>query len=169
VRIDGRRTYFEWLNAGHYEVRNARGTMTMVAEGRLSNLYFGFDDERLFVRCDARGGTVRERLADVDRLRIAFLEPAGFEVLVSHPSWQEPILQLYHDDVPVTVSGVQAAADTILEVAIPFRSLAVSTDAPVHFYVELMQGEQVIERAPHEGAIETCVPSPDFELIMWQA
>jgi alpha-amylase/alpha-mannosidase (GH57 family) len=169
VRIDGRRTYFEWLNAGHYEVRNARGTMTMVAEGRLSDVYFGFDDQRLYVRCDARGGTVRERLADVDRLRIAFLEPAGFEVLVSNPAWQEPILQLYHNDVPVTVSGVQAAADTILEVAIPFRSLAVSTDDPVHFYVELTQGEQVIERAPHEGAIETCVPSPDFELIMWQA
>jgi hypothetical protein len=28
---------------------------------------------------------------------------------------------------------------------------------------------QSIERAPPEGAIELTVPSPDYELIMWQA
>jgi hypothetical protein len=33
----------------------------------------------------------------------------------------------------------------------------------------LIQAEQAIERAPNEGAIETSVPSPDYELIMWQA
>jgi len=26
-----------------------------------------------------------------------------------------------------------------------------------------------VERIPAEGAIETAVPSPDYELIMWQA
>jgi len=26
-----------------------------------------------------------------------------------------------------------------------------------------------VERVPAEGAIETAVPSPDYELIMWQA
>jgi hypothetical protein len=71
--------------------------------------------------------------------------------------------------VAVSESGVQAAADQILEVAIPFRSLAVSTDDPVHFCIELLEGEVSIERAPHEGAIETRVPSPEYELMMWQA
>ena len=169
VRVDGRRTYFEWLNAGHYAATGARGTMSMVSDGRIADMYFGFDTERLFLRFDARGGAARERLSDVDTLKITFLEPAGFELLVSHPSWEEPILQLYRDDVPVAGAGVQAAGDVILEVAVPFRDLAVSVDEPVHFIVELLQGEQSIERLPHEGAIEAFVPSPDYELVMWQA
>jgi hypothetical protein len=169
VKIDGRRTYFEWINAGHYAPSGSRGAMSMVQEGLLAGLDFGFDTERLLLRLDARGGTVRERLADIDTLRIAFFEPAGFELLISHPNWQEPILQLYHNDVPVSESGVQAAADVILEVAVPLRSLAVSTDDPIHFHIELLKEEQSIDRAPQEGAIETIVPSPEFELIMWQA
>ena len=42
-------------------------------------------------------------------------------------------------------------------------------DDPVHFCVELIQDETTIERVPNEGAIEAAVPSPDYELIMWQA
>ena len=78
-------------------------------------------------------------------------------------------MQLYNNDVPVSSPGVEAAADAILEIAIPWRSLAVTTGAAVEFYVELLQNDQPIERAPGEGAIETQVPSADFELIMWQA
>jgi alpha-amylase/alpha-mannosidase (GH57 family) len=169
VKVDGRRTYFEWINAGHYACTGSRGAMSMVQEGRLAGLYFGFDTERLLLRFDARGGTVRERLDDVDTLRIAFYQPTGFELLISRPSWQQPIVQLYHHDVPVAESGVTAAADHVLEVAIPLRSLALETEDPAQFFVELLQGEQSLERVPYEGAIETTVPSPEFELIMWQA
>jgi hypothetical protein len=169
VKIDGRRTYFEWLNAGHYRVGNVRGTMTMVQEGLLDDVYFGFDTERLLLRLDARGGTVRQRLADIDTLKVTFFEPAGFELVVARPSWQTPLVQLYHQDVAVSDAGVQAAADAILELSIPFDSLAVTTDDPVHLGIELFQNGQSIERVPNEGAIETFVPSPEYELIMWQA
>jgi hypothetical protein len=100
---------------------------------------------------------------------MAFFEPEGFELLIAHPGWQEPILQLYHRDVPVSQAGVAAATADILELAIPFRSLAAATDDPIHFCIELIQRDQAIERAPNEGAIETSVPSTDYELIMWQA
>jgi hypothetical protein len=33
----------------------------------------------------------------------------------------------------------------------------------------LIKDKESVERIPHEGAIETAVPSPDYELIMWQA
>ena len=169
VKVDGRRTYFEWINAGHYVPSGSRGAMSMVQEGRLAGVHFGFDAERLLLRLDARGGTVRERLADIETVRIAFFQPQGFELLISHPNWQEPIVQLYHDDVPVSESRVLAAGDVILEIAIPLSSLAAATDDPVQFYVELIKQEAAVDRAPTEGAIETTVPSAEFELIMWQA
>jgi len=169
VKIDGRRTYFEWINAGHHVNRGPRGAMAMVAEGLVSDLYFGFDADRLLLRLDARDGPFCEQLADVEMLRLVFLRPEGFELLVSHPAWKEPIVQLYHDDVPVAESGAEAAAEVLFELAVPFRSLALATDKPVHFCIELIQGERSLERIPHEGAIETFVPSADYELIMWQA
>ena len=88
--------------------------------------------------------------------------------MVSHPSWPEPILQLYRNDVPVTASGVEAAADLILEVAVPFRSLGVSVDAPLHFVVELLSGRAIDRTPAARSAIETFVPSADYELMMWQ-
>lgn len=169
VKIDGRRRYFDWINAGHYVNQAARGTMAMAAERLVSDLYFGFDPDRLLLRLDARGGPFREQLADLDALRVIFFQPEGFELLVSHPAWKEPIVQLYHNDVPVAESGSKAAADLLFELSIPFRSLALATEEPIHFCVELLRGEQSLERIPHEGAIETYVPSPDYELIMWQA
>ena len=169
VKVDGRRTYFEWINAGHYACQGSRGAMAMAQEGLLENLYFGFDQDRLAVRLDARGGTFCERLAEVDSLRMFFFQPEGFELLITHPARREPIAQLYHDKVAVAESGVEVAAELIFELTIPFHSLAVSTDDPIQFCMELIREGQSIERVPAEGAIETAVPSPDYELIMWQA
>ena len=169
VKVDGRRTYFEWINAGHYVNQGARGTMAMAAERLVTDLHFGFDCDQFLLRLDARGGPFREQLAEVDALRVVFLQPEGFELLVSHPSRKEPNVRLYHNEVPVAESESKATADLLFELSIPFRSLALSTDEPIHFYVEMLRDEKSLERIPHEGAIETCVPSADYELIMWQA
>ena len=56
--------------------------MTMAEPERIAKLYFGFERERLLLRFDAHGST-SQRLADVETLRIVFLEPAGFELLVA--------------------------------------------------------------------------------------
>lgn len=168
VKVDGRRTYFEWINAGHLLADGARGTMTKTHAGLLQHLYFGFDNQRLLLRLDTRGGDAVEQLAAVDTVRVAFYEPAGFELLIAQPTSREPILQLYHDDIPVSDAGAVVAVDAIVELAIPVQSLGLSTDDPVHFYVELLEADNSIERLPIEGAIETSIPSPEYELIMWQ-
>jgi alpha-amylase/alpha-mannosidase (GH57 family) len=169
VKINGRRTYFEWINAGHFACRGPRGTMAMVKEGLLENLYFGFDLDRLMLRLDARGGPFRERLTEIEQLRVVFFRPEQFEVLVTSPAQKRPIARLYQNGAPVLRSRVEAAADLIFELAVPWRSLGVSTGDSIQFCVELFQNGQSIERVPHEGAIETSVPSQDYELVMWQA
>ena len=169
VKVDGRRTYFEWINAGHYVDSGSRGMMNIVTAGLISDLYFGFDLERLLLRFDARGGPFREQLTRIDALLVRFLSPNGFALLVKNPSQKKPLVELLYNDVPVANPGIEAAADMLLELAIPFRSLAVKTDDRIQFHVELLRNAQPIESIPHEGAIETTVPSPDYELIMWQA
>jgi hypothetical protein len=169
VKVDGRRRYFKWINAGHYVCGGSRGAMSMVTQGYVSDLYFGFDTERFLLRLDARGGPFREQLADVQSIRVVFLQPEGFELLVAHPNRKEPEVQLWRAGAVMAGAHAVAAADQVLELAVPFRSLARRTEELVHFYVELLKDQQSVERIPHEGAIETTVPSPDYELIMWQA
>ncbi|MBN1395381.1 MAG: hypothetical protein JW959_10190 [Pirellulales bacterium] len=168
VKIDGRRSFFEWINAGHYACGGARGTMTMVSTGLVSDLYFGFDLERLLLRLDARGGSVREQLAAVDSLRLVFTDPEGFELILRRPREKSPEAELWSHGAPLPGAQAEAAADLILETSVPFKDLGRKTEQPVHFYVELLKDGKPVERIPHEGAIETAVPSPDYELIMWQ-
>jgi hypothetical protein len=169
VKINGRQSYFEWINAGHHAAGAGRGTMSMTDRRRVNDLYFGFDEERLLVRLDAAGGSARELLADVDTLRLTFLEPAGFELAIAGLSSGEPRARLMHDGVRVSHAGIEAAADAIVEVAIPWLSLGLATDAEVQFFAELVSQGQSLERIPRDAVIETRVPSPDFELMMWQA
>jgi hypothetical protein len=169
VKVDGRRTYFEWINAGHYVAGGSRGTMSMNTDGLISDLYFGSDSQRLFVRLDARGGALRERLCDVDQIRLVFLQPQGYELVITNPAQRQPHTQLSHNGAPVPDSGVEAAGDVILELSIPFRSLAVATNDPIHFWLELVRSSQSLQRLPTEGAIEASALSPEYELIMWQA
>jgi alpha-amylase/alpha-mannosidase (GH57 family) len=168
VKVDGRRTFFEWINAGHYVCGSERGTMTLVTEGVLREIFFGFDLEHLYVRIDTRRAA-REDLRSVDELRICFLEPAGYEVRLLDPSQGTPVVTLVANGEPVPQAKVRAAVGSLVEIAIPFADLRVAPDAAVSFYVEALANGQSSDRGPREGALEFRVPNADYEMSMWQA
>jgi len=169
VKLDGRRTYFEWINAGQFIAGGSRGSMSMVQEGRVASVWFGFDETHLFLRIDTRNGPARERLAEVDALRISFVRPESIEVVVEQPCQPEPRMRLFRKGTAAGDGGARAACDQILEISVPLRALRATTDEPIHLRLDLEQKESSVERIPAEGAIETVVPSPEFELMMWQA
>jgi hypothetical protein len=169
VKIDGRATYFEWIDAARYVCGNDRGTMTLVARGPLHSVWFGFDAERLLVRVDTDGGPARERLGLGDRLRLGFVDPADYEVVVMEPAAHHPVAYLNHAGRPLANGmTVQVATDTILELSVPFSRLELEAGDSLRFYVELVDGAASLDRAPREGIFELVVPSRDFERIMWQ-
>jgi alpha-amylase/alpha-mannosidase (GH57 family) len=166
VVVDGRFSFFEWVSAGRYTCQNERGTMAMALQGPLRELYFGFDLQRLLIRIDCEG-PARQALSNFDVLRLGFAEPSAFEVQLTRPGRSDQKVLLYRQGEPVPSSDVEAAIDRIIELAIPFDRLGVAVDAPVRFYIELMQAGQSRDRAPRQGAIALTRPSPDFERIMW--
>ncbi len=170
VKVDGRRTYFEWLNAGQYVCQGSRGAMSMAGgEGLIESLFFGFESARLAIRLDARGGPFRERLGSVDAVRVAFYSPEGYELRIANLSDRKPSGSLLFRGRPVPGAAVEVAADLIFEAAIPLENLNVATEDPIQFFVELHAGRLLAERVPTEGTIETAVPGEDYEMIMWQA
>ncbi len=169
VKVDGRATYFEWIDAAYYSCGNERGTMSQVANGLMDRVWFGYDAERLLIRVDTMGGPAREILADADRLRIGFVEPSEREILVLQPAAKRPIGYLNQaGGMVANGTTVQAATDAIFEMGIPFARLELKAGDSIRFYVELLKGDTSLDRAPREGIFELVVPSPDFERIMWQ-
>jgi len=169
VRIDGRRTYFEWIGAGYHKPSRSRGTMMMASVGRTECVYFGFDREHLLIRLDAQSGPIWESWDDVDALHIVFTEPNDYRLTVQRPATEHPAFTLTHGNVVVSHSHIEVAANTVLEIDIPWLALAVSKEGSIRFHVELLQGDSVIERVPYSDAISLRVPSPSFEMTMWHA
>jgi alpha-amylase/alpha-mannosidase (GH57 family) len=164
VKIDGRLTYFEWVNAGIYTAHNERGTMAQVTPGAIREVFFGFDLKALLVRVDLEG-PARQALMGFTAVRVGFTEPAGYEVLVNWPGDSPPRAVLRTGtakDVTIPVG-----LDKILEMAIPFDLLRVPVGGPVQFYVEVLEDAQSRDRAPREGTIQLTRPGPDFEQRMW--
>jgi alpha-amylase/alpha-mannosidase (GH57 family) len=168
VKVDGRRTYFEWICAGHYICGSERGTMTKVTMGVFKDVYFGFDAARFALRLDTTR-YAREDLEPLDELRIRFVEPTGIEIRITGFKQHDVKAKLYRDDKLVAKATLEAAVDQILEVTAPFVDLGLSPESTIQMYVEAVTKKQSVDRAPQEGVLEMVVPSPDFERIMWQA
>ncbi|GAC1472605.1 MAG: glycoside hydrolase family 57 protein [Isosphaeraceae bacterium] len=169
VRVDGRSTYFEWINAAHYVCGNERGTMAMVAKGFLRDVWFGFSVDKILIRVDTEGGPASQRFAEVGRLRVGFVDPADWELIVPEPSRPRPTGHINHGGKPSSDGAtLEVATGRILELALPFSRIGVKPGDPVRFYVELLSENASIDRAPREGIFELTIPSSDFERIMWQ-
>src|SRR5436305_3269033 len=110
VKVDGRATYFEWIDGARYFCGNDRGTMTLVTKGLMHCLWFGFDAERFLLRIDTEGAPAAERLAEVDRLRIGFVDPAEREIVVAQPSVRHPVAYLNHAGKPLANGTTVAVA-----------------------------------------------------------
>jgi hypothetical protein len=167
VQVDGRRSFLQWIGAGRYTCQHERGTMAMGTRGPIQEVHFGFNRQALLVRVDLVKAA-RVVLADFDALRVGFVEPAGYDLLVSRPGLSNCAgAQLLYQGEPVAAANVVIGIDQIVELAIPFERLGVGIDQPLNFFVELLEARQSRDRAPREGTINLTRPSHDFEQIMW--
>ena len=168
IKVDGRRTYFEWLNAGHYVSGSERGTMTLVSDSLIREVFLGFDVDRLMIRIDT-AERAKSALALTDELRIGFVDPSGYVLRIFDPAGPECDAQLLHNGELVADAQIQIALDQIVELTLRFKDLAAKPDDRIQFFVEVLSDRQCLDRAPREGALELTVPSADYERIMWQA
>lgn len=168
VRVDGRRTFFEWINAGQYVSGSERGTMTMVTQSAIRAVHFGFD-ERRFLVCLETAARAVDDLLKIDHLRIGFAEPHGVEIRLTGFAAGKLQGALYHDNVRQPEAAIEAAIGRVLELGAPLAALGIKPNAVVEFFVETVDSGQSSDRLPREGLISLTSPSPDFEYLMWQA
>jgi hypothetical protein len=169
VRVDGRESFFEWINAGMYESGSQRGTMTLVTEGLIQKLFFGFDPERFLIRLDTSNEVIQD-FKEVDEVKVHFIEPAGWEISVT--GFEKPdklkVSVITPKEKALTRKG-SAAVGEIFELGVDRSVFKLKEHDVVHFFVEVLHGSNSLDRAPNEGTVETTVPPKDFENFMWQA
>ncbi len=167
IKVDGRASYFEWLHAGHYQVGSERGTMTMVSDSIVTNLYFGFNIDQFVLRLDTLK-RAQDDLKQFDAVHLRFVEPFGTEVRIDcKHAQQSPTIVVDGKESPCLIGKV--AIGKILELSIPWEELKLQSGQRISFAIELMKTQVSLDRTPTEGTIDLAVPTPDFELQNWQA
>jgi alpha-amylase/alpha-mannosidase (GH57 family) len=173
--LDGEETsYFEWLGAGEIEVREVAGAMHQ-ADRRaplIRRVRYGFDQERLYVRVDG-DRPWREMLRSGYEVSLKFLRPDAVRFSVTIVGGR--VRGLIWDRRPepphwfprAEANGCAVAAETIVEMAIPFAALG-NPDRVSFFVAAYDTASQEIERQPVRRPIEIAV-SQHFEAINWTA
>jgi hypothetical protein len=153
--LDGEETsYFEWLGAGHVEVRETPGAMHQIDRQPplLTAIWFGFGQDHLFVRLDAVR-PMQEILADGHDIALCFLMPEGLRLRVR---------------AEAGARGLVSTAGTILEVAVPLATLGSPRRIAFFVAVETAQGVER-ERHPSGHPLEIERLDAGFEASNWTA
>jgi alpha-amylase/alpha-mannosidase (GH57 family) len=177
--LDGEETsYFEWLGAGHVEIRSAAGAMHQIERppARIAGIDFGFDREALFVRVDGVGA-VRDWLVEGNRLTLRFLQPVPSMLVVRQPNPRAPVVaELLSAQGEVAGSSARpvdqpkSVVGSIAEIRVPLSAIGAGPGGDVAFFVALETSANVeLERHPSGHPIELRVPDQRFEAVNWTA
>jgi alpha-amylase/alpha-mannosidase (GH57 family) len=166
-KIDGIVTsYYEWYQGAYMDVRKSGGSMHK-AESILSNLYYGFNKDNLFLRIDPV--IPFHDFPDDTKFSILILKPLPFKILVpiKPPS---PNAELFKkkDDLWIKIRDItDFAIQDIFEIKIPFQELKAKEKDEMNIFVCIVKNGDEIERCPWIGYITLTVPTPEFEAMMW--
>ncbi|MCE5252400.1 glycoside hydrolase [bacterium] len=166
--IDGRATtFYEWLSAGWLPTTGPGGAMSG-GESLVTDIYYGFDLDSLYLRLDFVKREEPLNLADWsmsvvitgdEKFRIDFEldEPDNYTLF--RESQERWIRRARRSDV---------AVDKVAEVGIAYADLGIKSGKRVGFTVMLFEKGVERERWPRVGQISFVVPDEEFQSKMWQ-
>ncbi len=169
-RIDGRASsYFEWYDAGRYDPAQSGGAMRQTTDSLLGRFFFGFDIDTLYLRVDLADNRPWSADPRIDcAILILGAHAARIEVRFEQERWKA---RLCHEAATGGWLGdleiEEIAADTVLEIAVPFAMLEVEPGNSIGLQVELRESGGHPERQPSHTPITLTVPDADFESRMW--
>ncbi len=167
--IDGLVTdYYEWLEAGYFDVESIGGTMHR-SQSILRRIYYGFDLERLYVRLDMVG------------IENGPTEAMVLALLV-YPSIVRVQMPIYPGKSPIAATLMKknaqdnwvafkelkdAAFDRVLELGIGFSDLNAHKNQELFLRICIEEEGRILEKLPYHGPIRIHVPSEDYALRQW--
>ena len=171
-RVDGlSELYYEWVGSGVFRSGEEGGAMRLGSEKVASELRFGFDLDRLYLRLTPR--SKGEQSLKSARVRLSFDgglsgPPDAKAAVAAHLrifdwSLAKGLVTLSGEQV----AGAEAACEKVLELALPRPPLGLLAGGKARLVVELTSSDGRRERLPLDGAIELTGPDEHFDLRNW--
>ncbi len=174
-RVDGKTSsYFDWSGATRYLPASEFGAMHLATDPVLTCLYYGFDEETLYLRFDLHARIFDPPQVPIE-VEILFPEKLRKIALVLSPaddSVQGAIGSIGESPDPVHPGtfpeGFRIAFPKRLELGIPFQELACEGDDRIRFSLSLRPQGTIGERHPAYGTFLADLPGNEFEERMWE-
>jgi alpha-amylase/alpha-mannosidase (GH57 family) len=165
-KIDGIVTsYYEWYQGAYMDIKKSGGSMHR-SESILSNVYYGFNKDKLFLRIDP--SIPFSEFPDNTKFSINTVKPCLVKITVSiKPSLNAELFIKSNGDWEKIKDVNDVAIQDIFEIAIPFIDLRAKENDEINISISIMKNSEEIERCPWKGLITLTVPTPDFEAMMW--
>ncbi|MFH1903267.1 MAG: glycoside hydrolase family 57 protein [Candidatus Omnitrophota bacterium] len=152
--IDGRITsYYEWLGAGHLVEGIFSGAMHQQQGAVVTNFYFGWDRDNLYLRLD---------------LDPVCAEEDGFLFLLNFGSAGQWSFKAENGKIIPQSYSFPIAQDTIIEVAFPWKELNLISGSGLEFYFEIRRDNHILKRLPRQGSLNLTVPGEDYQESFWR-
>jgi alpha-amylase/alpha-mannosidase (GH57 family) len=162
--LDGRPTHFyEWQPAGWLSCE-AQGAAMHSGRGLASDLYYGFDRERLYLRVDfAAGAPPGPRYG----LRIESIDPESIRLEIDSLARGAPAVRRVTNGTSETIAEASCRIETIVELAIPLAVFGLKPPQPLEALIQILEGGQPVESLPPGDVLRAVVPDESFDPVPW--
>ena len=168
--IDGRVTnFFEWRGAGTISTQPPLGAMWK-ADGIFTAIRFGWNLDQFVMRFDVDETNLKKEGFDVEIVFQGLQSKyrLTFPLSLSGPG-EFQLSRRTTTDVWQTVGSRQSIhAQTVLELAIPWKDLDLETGQTIQLSVAVQEHGLEVARYPSQRPAVLTVPGPDFEAGMWR-
>jgi alpha-amylase/alpha-mannosidase (GH57 family) len=156
-RIDGRiGSYYEWLYAGHIDIRAVSGAMN-ITNLLVNTLYYGFDKRFFYLRVDTREDAVSY-----------FEEGYTLDVIILKDGVQKR-LPINHSTAAYEpgLSNIEAAIDGIIEIGIPLEVLNLKEGSSFNLQLEWRYNGEHFQAIPSHDYFRLTVPKDKDYARFW--
>lgn len=166
-KIDGKVTnYFEWLEAGKFNLQRMGGSMHR-SESLFSDLYYGFNQQSLFLRLDPYHIDLLKTFEDL-KIQIQIIEPKRMKILYEKLNIQKAEVFVQENENWIKKHTLKNVTfNEVFEIELPFNLLEVKSGEYINFFIDIFKNSYLIDRVPIIGFIKIRIPPPDFDRLMW--
>jgi hypothetical protein len=158
--------YFEWLDAGLYDLTKQASAMHS-AENLLQSFFYGYDRKALYFRIDGINA-LDNSLSETDRLCIHLMLDREYRVVMDLKSNKGPVEQK-HDGS--SWQELDKACDwkirRVCEVRIPLDAVTPEAGVKIFCYITLTRNNEEIGRWPTDAPMLLKYAGPQIELENW--
>jgi len=156
-KIDGKITsYFEWHNAGFYDVSKSGGAMHQT-DTCIKMIYWGFDETELYFRLDS----IQPFPKNI-KFKIVFLKPEQKDITID-PHNNSAVFDT------AELKNIAMGKRGIIEFSLPFSDIGTKPGETIEFVVLTEQKGLELERWPYHASIVLAHPSKSFPEEHWSA